>query len=212
MATTLVIADDHELFRQSLEVALAATAGLEVVGSASDFREALDRARELRPDVMLLDIAMPGRGVDDSIRDLVLLKPAPKVLLVSGRPEDAHAARCLRLGAAGFVRKTAGLEVLIAAVRRVASGRRYVSAALTDLLIDLPRDSEPHESLSSREHQVMLLLTSGRSISEIADELCLSAKTVSTYRRRLLDKLSLSNNQQLTAYAFRSGLMDNPPV
>ena len=211
MTFRTLVADDHKILANALEAVLSAQPGFEVIGTAHNARETTQIAREAAPDLILLDLAMPGRSGVELIEELVRSTPGLRILIVTGHPEDQYAVQCLRAGAHGFIMKTSCLDELIDAIRRVASGERYVSGRLLELLLDPPRDQTPIGSLTERERSVMLLLASGQSVNGIAQDLCLSPKTVTTYRRRLLDKLKVETNQELTLLAYRAGLLESRP-
>jgi two-component system invasion response regulator UvrY len=205
----VLIADDHAIFRMGLKRALEAADDITVVGEAGSGEETLVKAREARPDVVLLDVSMPGRGGLETAQDLKHNQPRVRVLMISVHPEDRYAVRCLRLGVDGYITKEAPPDLLVQAVRKVASGGKYVSAELAErLATDLSTGGErpPHETLSAREFEVMRKIASGRTIGQIAEELHLSVKTVSTYRARVLQKMNLKTNADIMHYAFQAGL------
>jgi two-component system, NarL family, invasion response regulator UvrY len=205
----VLIADDHSIFRLGLKRALESAEDVEVVAEAATGEETLVKARKLLPQVVLLDVSMPGRGGLETAQELKRGNPKMKVLMLTAHPEDQYAVLCLRVGADGYVTKEAPAEVLLAAVRKVAAGGKYVSSSLAErLATDLASGSErpAHELLSSREFEVMRKIAAGRTASEIAAELHLSVKTVSTYRSRILQKMNLKNNADIMHYAFRAGL------
>jgi two-component system invasion response regulator UvrY len=205
----VLIADDHAIFRMGLKRALEAADDIAVVGEAGSGEETLVKAREVRPDVVLLDVSMPGRGGLETAQDLKHNQPRVRVLMISVHPEDRYAVRCLRLGVDGYITKEAPPDLLVQAVRKVASGGKYVSAELAErLATDLATGGErpPHETLSAREFEVMRKIASGRTIGQIAEELHLSVKTVSTYRARVLQKMNLKTNADIMHYAFQAGL------
>ncbi len=207
--TKVLIADDHMLFRQGLSKLLEAER-IAVVAEASDGPETLDKARETSPDLVLLDVAMPGRGALETMQALKSLDSGMKILMLTGHPEDHYAIRCLRAGADGYLTKESASEQLIAAIRRVMKGGKYISPALAEQLArSLQNDvaDVPHETLSDREFQVMGHIASGKTVSEIAESLTLSVKTISTYRTRVLRKLDLRNNAEIMQYAMREELI-----
>lgn len=205
----VLIADDHAIFRMGLKRALETAPDVEVVAEAATGEETLVRTRERQPQVVLLDVSMPGRGGIETAQELKSANPRVKVLMVTMHPEDQFAVRCLRLGADGYITKDAPPEVLLQAVRKVAAGGKYVSADLAErLATDLSSggDRPLHDLLSSREFEVMRKIAAGRTTGEIAAELHLSVKTVSTYRSRILQKMNLRTNADIMHYAFRAGL------
>ncbi len=205
----ILIADDHAVVRRGLRQTVAEEADLAVVGEAANGPELLGLVRKQPCDVVVLDISMPGRSGLDVLKDIKQEHPKLPLLVLSMHPEDQYAVRALKMGAAGYLTKETAPEELVAAIRKVISGGRYVSPSLAErLAIGLTTDVErPHESLSEREYQVLCLIGSGKSVSEIATELSLSVKTVSTYRARILEKMNMKNNAELTHYAIRNGLV-----
>ena len=206
----ILIADDHAIVREGLKQIVAETHDMVVAGEASNGREILALAASQGWDVVLLDIAMPGRGGMDTLRQLKRSYPELPVLMLSIYPEDQYGVRALKNGASGYLNKDSAPEELVAAIRKVTQGRKYVSATLAEKLArDLSSDNQsaPHEALSAREYQVMLMLASGRTVSEIADELSLSVKTISTNRTRLMKKMNMKTNAELTYYAVKQGLV-----
>lgn len=205
------IADDHSLFRTGLQQILAKHGDLCIVGEAGTGAEALQGVRESVCDVLLLDITMPGRGGLDIIKDVRQERPAVAILVLSMHPEDQYAIRVLKAGASGYLTKESAADELIAAIRKVASGGKYVSAALAEKLAgSLGRNLEvqPHELLSEREFQVMHMLATGMKLTEIGGTLHLSEKTITTYRARILEKLHLHTNAELVRYAVDHKLIE----
>ena len=207
---SILIADDHFLIRKGLRQLLEEKLPTLAVDEAEDGFRTLELARKRHYDVVVLDISMPGKDGLDLIRDLKDIDPATHVLILSIQPEEQYAIRAFRLGASGCLNKSGDPGELVEAVKAVVSGRRYLSAKAQELLLDDVAGggtAAPHRSLSDREYQVFLLLASGKTIGEISDLLALSVKTVSTYRARVLEKMGLENNAQITHYAFKQGLM-----
>jgi len=207
----VLIADDHPIFRDGLRRLIEGTVGMEVVGEAGSSQETISAAAKLRPQVVLCDVRMPGRGAIETIQELKRQQSDIAILMLTGQPEDHYALRCLKEGAAGYLTKGSATLKLIEAIRKVASGGRYIGPVLAEKLVlslDPERDAHPHERLSDREFQVMSLIAAGKTPKEIAEELILSVKTISTYRARILDKMSLKNNAELMLYAVREGLVD----
>lgn len=205
----VLIADDHTIVREGLKRILADDSELSLVGEAADGVEATDKARELQPDVVVLDISMPQKSGIDALSDIRRVAEGTRVLILSMHPEDQYAIRCLRDGADGYLTKESAPELLVQAVRKVHEGGKYVSPALAEkLALHLVRgeDEAPHQRLSDRELEVLILIGRGRTVSEIAENLNLSVKTVSTYRSRVLEKLALENNAQLMRYAIDNDL------
>jgi len=207
----VLIADDHPVVRQGLKMMLSSDPEVNVVGEARDGDEALDMVHNLDWDVAVLDYSMPGRGGVDLLAAVKHDYPERPVLILSIYPEDPHGMRALKAGAAGYITKESAAEELTAAVKKVMKGGRYVSPALAEKLaarLTPEQDRPPHERLSDREYRVMWLLASGRSLQQIAEEMHLSPSTVSTYRGRILKKLSLSSNVDLVHYAMKHRLIE----
>lgn len=207
---TVLIADDHAVVRAGLRQFLAEDRSITQIGEAGTGKETLDMLRTAKWDLVILDIGMPDRSGLDVLRHIRAAHPGTKVLVISGYPERQYALNVLRAGASGFLAKTSAPDDLLKAVNAVLQGRRYVSATLAELLlsdIDGGSDKPIHSKLSEREFQIFTKLASGQAVSEIADELCLSVKTVSTYRTRILEKMSLRTNADLTSYALRNGII-----
>lgn len=207
----LLIADDHALVREGLKRVVEGVADISVVGEAASGQEAIDQVRKLSPDVLLLDLSMPGRGGLDALKELHQRYPSLRILVLSMHPEEQFGVRCLRDGAAGYLSKESASDHLLTAIRRVANGGKYIGESLAEVLVtrlDASKSQEPHELLSNREFQILRLLASGRRVKEISDDLCLSVKTISTYRSRLLQKTGLENNSQLIRYALRHRLIE----
>ncbi|HWZ34318.1 MAG TPA: response regulator transcription factor [Bryobacteraceae bacterium] len=208
--TRILVADDHPLLRSGLKQLLSQEPDLEVVGEAEDSEQVLRQAADSKCDVVILDLAMPGRGGLDALRELRRQHPHLPVLILSMHSEDQFAVRAIRAGASGYVSKeTAGSEV-VKAVRKVLTGKKYVSPGLAEMLanaLDQDLDRPPHEALSDREFQILSKIASGMTVSEIAEEISLSVKTVSTYRSRVLEKMSMHTNAELTRYALQNGLV-----
>lgn len=207
----VLIADDHPIVRQGLRQILASTPDMEVAGEAVNSQEALDQVRAGGWDVLVLDISMPGRSGFDILRELKHEQPNLPVLVLSIHAEDQLAVRALKAGASGYLTKENAPEELVKSIRKVVSGGRYISPRLAESLafdLDMTFDRPRHETLSDREFQVMQLMATGKTLTEIAEELSLSAKTVSTYRTRLLEKLDLKSNAELMRYALEHGLIE----
>lgn len=206
----VLICDDHQIVRRGIRQSLAEVTDIDVVAEATDGVEALKRLREGGIDVLLLDIALPGRDGLDVLRQARAEHPRLPVLMLSTYPDRQYAVRSLKLGAAGYLNKSADSEQITAAVRRVAAGHRFITPTVADLLAHAlgngpgETESPPHERLSHREFQVYRLLAQGRSVGEIATELSLSSNTVSTYRARVLEKTGVRNDVELALYAMRA--------
>ena len=206
----VLIADDHPLVLKGLAGILADTPDIRAVGAAGSGAEVLEQIHARDFAVVTLDLGMPGLSGLELIKQLHQEKPRLPVLVISIYPEEQYAARCLKAGASGYLNKTSAPEELVGAVRALAAGRPYVTDALSEWMArELQRpnaDALPHERLSDREYEVMLLLARGLTVSEIGEQLFLSVKTVSTYRTRILHKTGWENNAQLMRYAFERGL------
>ncbi|MEO8307607.1 MAG: response regulator transcription factor [Pseudomonadota bacterium] len=206
----ILIVDDHAVVRAGLRQILTEDAAVGEVEEASSGEQALDKLRQGRWDLLILDINMPGRNGIDILRNVVAGHPDTRILVLSGYPENQYAVNVLRAGASGYLPKESAPEELMKAVRSILQGKRYVSAALADMLVsdmDTDRDKPAHAELSQREFQIFCKLATGASVSEIADELCLSVKTVSTYRSRVLEKMRFRTNADITSYALKNGLI-----
>lgn len=207
----VLIADDHAVVRRGLRQILEAEPDLEVAGEATSGAEVMDALRMQRYDVAVLDITMPGRGGLEVLHEIRQKFPELRVLILSMHPEERYALRVLKAGAAGYLTKESAADELIIALRKVAAGGKYVSPTLAERLVDeigTEISKSPHERLSDREHQILCMIASGMTVTGIASELHLGTNTVSTYRARLLGKLKLANNAELTHYAIRNRLVD----
>jgi two-component system, NarL family, invasion response regulator UvrY len=210
MKIRLLIGDDHAVVRKGMKQILAETKDVVVADEAGNGREVLEKVRKSDFDMVLLDISMPGRDGLEILKELKSLRPKLPVLMLSMYPEEQYAVRSLRSGASGYLTKDSAPDELIAAIRKVCSGGKYVSASLAEKLVHkLGVDVEKplHEALSDREYQVMCMIASGKTVKEIGEELSLSVKTVSTYRSRILDKMRLKGNAELTRYAIDNRLV-----
>ena len=207
----VLVADDHPLLRSGIKQVLSQESDVAVMGEAEDSEQVLEKIDEQGWDVVILDIAMPGRSGLDALREIRRRKPNLPVVVLSMHSEEQFAVRALRAGASGFISKSDSPGEIVRAIRKVVTGKKYVSAALAETLVNaLESEAQrpPHEALSDRELQVMCKIASGRTVSEIAAEISLSVKTVSTYRARVLDKMSMRTNSELTRYALQTGLVD----
>ncbi|MFH1673137.1 MAG: response regulator transcription factor [Pseudomonadota bacterium] len=205
------IADDHRILREGLRRILDEAPDMKVLDEASNGREIIEKVRANRPDIVLLDISMPDMDGLDATKHIHGLFPELPILILTVHPARQYAVRILRAGAKGYLNKQAAPEELIGAVRKVCAGQRYlnpeVSEELALQLIGEGANFSPVESLSDRELQVLCLIANGRKTTEIAEELCLSIKTVNTYRSRVLEKLHLRNNADLTRFAIKNSLV-----
>jgi two-component system invasion response regulator UvrY len=206
-----LIADDHAVVRQGLKQILGDTPEMLVAGEATNGQEVLDKVRAEPWDVVVLDISMPDRSGLDILKQLRSERPKLPVLVLSMHSEDQYAMRVLKAGASGYLTKDSAPDELVKAIRKVVSGGRYVSSFLAEkLAFEIGTDSSrlPHETLSDREFQVLRLIAAGKSVTEIAAELYLSVKTVSTYRARMLEKMNLGTTAELIHYAMQNHLID----
>jgi two-component system invasion response regulator UvrY len=207
----ILIADDHTIVRKGLVQILSDSPDPIMVDEASDGAEALAKALAGDYDLVLLDISMPGKGGLDVLKELKCRKARVPVLMLSMHPEEQYAVRALRSGASGYLTKGSAADELLCAIRKVLSGGRYVSSSLAERLADSLDDNAErplHAALSNREYQVLRMIGSGKTTTEIADEMSLSVKTISTFRTRILRKMRLKNNAELTCYAIHNKLAD----
>ncbi|MCZ8252679.1 MAG: response regulator transcription factor [Hylemonella sp.] len=206
----VILCDDHAVVRRGIRDTLSEAVDIKVVGEAGSYSEVRELLRATPCDVLVLDLNLPGRGGLEVLASLKETETPIRVLVVSMFPEDQYAIRCLRAGAQGYLNKAGNPAELIEAVRTIAQGRKYVTPSVAQMLVDnlaTPTSEALHDSLSERELQTLLKIASGKRLSDIAEELMLSPKTVSVYRSRVLEKLKLSNNAELTVYAIRNGLV-----
>ncbi len=203
--------DDHAVVRQGLKLILADHFKRAVFGEARNAQEALERVSHEKWDVAVLDITMPGRGGLEVLKEMKRLRPKMPVLILSMHPEDQFAVRMLKTGAAGYLTKESAGEELVGAINKVMAGGRYISASLAEHMatyLDMDVQKAPHERVSDREFLVLRMIASGHTVGQIAKELSLSVKTISTYRARLLEKMGMKNNAELTHYAVQQGLVE----
>lgn len=207
----VLIADDHAIVRQGLRQILSETEDMLVAGEAADGLDALHLAREQSWDVVLLDVSMPNRNGIDTLKQLKKEFPRLPVLMLSMHPEEQYAVRALKSGASGYVTKQSAPDQLVTAIRQVASGRKYVSPSLAMKLAEAiaeNNDRPPHETLSNREYQIFCLIAAGRPLTQIAEQISISVKTVSEYRKRILEKMKLESNAELIHYGLKHGLVE----
>ena len=207
----VLIADDHPLLRSGLKQVLAQEPDVAVLGEAENSQEVLELLAEKKWDVVLLDIAMPGRSGLDVLHEIRNQHPSLPVLILTVHAEEQFAVRAIKAGASGYLTKSEAPAELVRAIRRVVTGKRYISAALAEALANAlgsGTDRPPHEDLSDREFQVLCKIAAGRTVTEIAGEILLSVKTVSTYRTRVLEKMNMRSNAELTRYAIQNGLVE----
>ena len=209
----IVVADDHPIVREGLKQLLSATSDLAVVGEAQNGREALERVRALDFDVLLLDMSMPGRSGIELIKQVRAEKPKLRVLVLSMHEEEQYAVRAIKAGACGYLTKESATAQLVSAIRKVAGGGAFITDSVAQQLAlgVMPQtEGPPHGALSDREFQVFRKLVSGRAVTEIAAELNLSVKTVSTHKARIMQKMNMSNPAELIRYAIHHRLVDDP--
>jgi len=206
----ILVADDHAIVRQGLKQILADTLDIVVAGEANNGAEVLKKVLKNDYDVVLLDISMPGRSGLDILKEIRSLKPKLPVLVLTMYPEEQYALRALRAGASGYVTKESAPDELIAAILKVLTGGKYVSSSLAEKVafyLETGSEKPLHQTLSDREYEVMCMIASGKTVKAIAEGLSLSPKTVSTYRSRILGKMRMKNNAELTRYAIENKLV-----
>ncbi len=215
LAIRVLLVDDHELVRIGIKRLLSDIPGIEVVGEASTGEEALDLAPKLKPNVILMDVNMPGMGGLEATRRLKRITPDSKVLVVTVYGDEPYPSRVLQAGAVGYITKGAGISEMVQAIKAVNIGKRYISAEIAQQLA-LKHVSEesasPLDDLSEREMQVMIMISSGQEVSDVAEQLCLSPKTVNSYRYRIFEKLNIHNDVELTHLAIRYKLVQTDGV
>ena len=207
----VLIADDHAIVREGLKQIVAQTSDINVVAEATNAMEVVQKLKSIKADLLLLDISMPGRSGLDVLVEVRRDYPELPVLILSLHTEDQYAVRTLKAGAAGYLTKESAPEQLIAAIRKASSGGKYISSHLAErLALNLVRDkgAAPHELLSNREFQVFRMIALGKTVTEIADELSLSVKTISTNRTRILEKMDMKTNAEITQYALQQNLVE----
>lgn len=207
----VLIADDHLVVRKGLKEIVRNIDGVSVVDEAKDGREALDKIDKGRYDLVILDISMPGLSGLDVLYTMKSKNVKAQILILSVHPQEQYAIRALRLGASGYLSKDSAYEELTSAIKKISAGGRYISSDLTEkYFFGKKKDANrtPHERLSEREFQIMCMLARGKSVTEVAHDLFLSDKTVSTHRMRILDKMGMKKNADLMLYAIRNGLIE----
>ncbi len=210
----VLIADDHTLVRDGLRHILESAHGFEVTGEAADSAGALALVRTHEAEVILLDLSMPGRSGLDMIKQIKDEKPALRILVLTMHAEEQYAVRAFKSGASGYLTKESAAAELVAAVTKIAAGGVYVSLTMAEkfaLNLNAPQTALPHQQLSDREFDVFKRLVAGVSISEIANQLCVSSKTVSTYKTRVMEKLQISTEAALIRYAIKHRLFEDEP-
>jgi DNA-binding NarL/FixJ family response regulator len=208
----VLIADDHSVVRRGIKQILSEENDMKVTGEARNSQEVIEMIGKEKFDILVLDISMPGKSGLEVLNDIKKLQPNTPILILSMHPEEQFAIRALRSGASGYLTKDSAPEELVIAVKKIHGGGKYVSDSLAEVLaFDLEERGKgrvvPHENLSDREFQVMCLIAAGKSVKEIAKELFLSVKTISTYRARILEKMKMKSNSKLTYYAIQNKLI-----
>ncbi len=207
----ILIADDHPVVRKGLKDIIEETPDMMVEDEASNGQETLEKVRKSDFDIVLLDISMPGRSGLEILKELKSEKPDLSVLILSIHPEEQYAVRVLKAGASGYLTKESAPDELIAAIRKASTGKKYISSSLAEklaLYLEIDAEKPLHETLSDREYEVMRMIASGKTITEIAEKLFLSVKTISTYRSRILEKMRMKSNAELTHYALKNRLVE----
>ena len=208
---SVLLVDDHKLMRTGIKLILDETADIRVVGEASSGEEAVERARALKPQIILMDVSMPGIGGLEATRKLAMSLTDTRIIVLSAQTAEPYPMKLLEAGASGYLTKDSAGEEIVTAIRRVLAGERYISADIArQLALQAVNktSASPFDQLSSREMQVMIMATGGHSVQAISDKLHLSPKTVSTYRSRLFEKLGVNNDVELTRLALRYGVIE----
>jgi DNA-binding NarL/FixJ family response regulator len=207
----VIVVDDHAIVRRGLVSILDASEDMSCVAEGSNAAETMRAIRDNDAEALVLDVSMPGKDGIEVLKQIKKERPRLPVLILSSHSEDQYALRSIRAGAAGYLNKTSAPQQLLAAIRQIAAGRKFITPELAQSLadhIESPTDGPVHGALSDREFQTLKLIGSGYSLTQVADKLCLSVKTVSVYRARLLEKMQMKNNAELTRYAIEQGLVD----
>jgi DNA-binding NarL/FixJ family response regulator len=207
----IIIVDDHVLIREGLKKIIDGEWGMEVVAECTTSSSLLDIINKVEYDIIILDINLPDKSGLELLKDLIIRFPRIKVLILSIHPEERYAIRALKTGASGYLTKQSAAEELVKSIKRISQGGRYVSESLADKLafnLTSPKSEKPHELLSDREFQVLLLIGSGKTIKETGEELSVSLSTINTYRKRIFEKMKLETNQELIRYTIINNLID----
>jgi len=207
----ILLADDHAVVRQGLKQMLMETYPHAIFAEASNAAEVMEFVHKQRWDIAILDISMPGRNGLDVLKEIKDLYPKLPVLILSMHPEDQFAVRVIKAGAAGYMMKDTAMEELITAIKKILAGGKYIRASVAEKLaedIGRRKSDEPHTTLSDREYQVLCMIASGTTVSDIAEKMALSVKTISTYRARILEKMEMKSNAELTHYAIKNNLVE----
>ncbi len=204
----IIIADDHAIVRKGLVQILALESSLEfsLIDEAESGDELLSKVRKNEYDLIILDLSMPGKSGLDTLKEIKIEKPNIPILILTTYSEEQYAIRVLRAGASGYVRKTNSPNELMKSIKSLTQGRKYFSQEVAEKILDIGEKKLPHETLSDREHQILCMLAISKTQKEIAEELCLSIKTISTYRKRILEKMGMKNNNELTEYCIQNKL------
>ncbi len=211
MKIKVVIVDDHSIMRSGLAKILKEESDMEVINEANGHNQLMSGLKEQEPDIVLLDITMPGKNGLETLKEIRQNYPSIKVLMLSMHPEDRFSVRAIKAGASGYINKESATDELVNAIRKVYNGGKFITPTVAEILADTFEHSanKPvHEKLSDREFQILRLITSGRKIKEIADDLFLSPATVATYRSRILEKMNMKSNVELTNYVLRNNLIE----
>lgn len=207
----ILIVDDHTVVRAGLRQIISEAADMQVVAEAASAKEALEKVASQEFELVLLDVSLPDKNGLEVLKQIKGAYPMIRVLLLSMHAEDQYGIRALKAGAAGYLTKESAPEQLIAALRKVSQGGKYITPSLAEQIVysfESDANNPPHENLSDREYEVMCLIASGKTVKEIGEQLFLSVKTVSTYRARVLEKMHLKNNSELTNYAIKNRLVN----
>jgi len=207
----ILIADDHMIVREGMKQIISEIPDMTAADEAVNGHEVLNKALKNDYDVVVLDITMPGINGLDVLKQIKTQKPKLPILVLSMHPEEQYAVRAIKAGAAGYLTKESVSEELVKAIRTASAGRKYITPSLGEKLVyslDADADKLPHELLSDREYEVMCMIASGKTVTEVAEKLFLSEKTISTYRTRILEKMNMKNNAELTHYAIKHGLVE----
>ena len=208
----ILLVDDHDLVRHGIKRLLSDTAGMQVIGEASSGEEATDLAKRLSPDIILMDVKMEGIGGLEAIKRITRQNPKIKIIAVTVLGDEPFPSRTLQAGASGYITKNANVSDMIDAIKTVSSGKKYISPEVAQQIALRQIDDsakKPIELISEREMQILIMITSGQKVNEIADKLCLSPKTVNSYRYRLFEKLEVDSDVELTHFAIRNNLISS---
>lgn len=207
----IFVADDHSLIREGIKNIISREYDMSVVGETADPLKIIELTQQIKPDLLILDLSMPGKSGLDVLKEIKSVSPETKVLIMTMLPEDQFAKRTLKAGASGYLTKDSAPDELVSAIRKIINGKKYISPSLAEKLaddLDETSPKEPHELLSDREFQVLKMIAAGKSQTEIADELSIGISTVNTYRARILEKLNLHTNAELIHFAYNNKLIE----